>query len=90
MDKNQLKPLQVGSRPTPPGIPNPTCPILMEAKSVLEKAQDLHRAIRRLRRATQRCITCPENTECPTTHYFTHALDTAVREVWQEWGVNKE
>jgi hypothetical protein len=90
MDKNRMKPLQVGSRPIVPGIPNPTCPILLEAKSVLEKAQDLHRAIRKLRRSTQRCFTCPEREQCPTMRYFAHALDTAVRELRQEWGLDRE
>jgi hypothetical protein len=89
MDPTQ-KPLQAGSRPALLGIPNPTCPILLEAKSVLEKAQDLHRAIRKLRRSTQRCHSCPERRECPTMHYFNHALDTAIREVRQEWGLDQE
>lgn len=90
MYKNQSKPLQSSSRPLVPGIPNPTCPILLEAKSVLEKTQDLHRAIRKLRRSTQRCPTCPENAECPTMRYFAHAVDTAIRELRQEWGLDKE
>lgn len=84
------KPLSMGSRPVIAGIANPMCPILLEAKSVLEKAQDLQRAIRKLRRSTQRCHTCPERLECPTTHYFNHALDTAIREVRQEWGLDQE
>jgi hypothetical protein len=90
MVKNHIKPLQVGSRPITPGIPNPTCPILLEAKGVLDKANDLHRAIRKLRRSTQRCITCPERAECPTLSYFAQAVDTAIREVRQEWGLDKE
>jgi hypothetical protein len=84
------KPLQVGSRPITPGIPNPTCPILLEAKEVLEKAHDLHRAIRKLRRSTQRCLTCPERAECPTLGYFAQAVDTAIREVRQEWGLDQD
>ncbi len=90
MKNNVIKPLQVGSRPITPGIPNPTCPILLEAKDVLEKAHDLHRAVRKLRRSTQRCLTCPEKAECPTLSYFAHAVDTAIREVRQEWGLDKE
>jgi hypothetical protein len=90
MTHHPQKPLQVGSRPVVPGIPNPTCPILLEAKSVLDKTQDLHRAIRKLRRSTQRCPTCPENLECPAMRYFAHAVDTAIREVRQEWGLDKE
>ena len=90
MDKHHTRPLQVGSRPITPGIPDPTCPILLEAKGVLEKANDLHRAICKLRRSTQRCITCPERAECPTLSYFAKAVDTAIREVRQEWGLDNE
>ena len=88
--KHQIKPIQPGSRPIVPGIPNPTCPILLEARNVLDQAQDLHRAIRKLRRSTQRCLTCPEKVECPTMLYFAQAVDTAIREVRQEWGLDKE
>jgi len=84
------KPLQVGSRPLAPGIPNPACPILMEAKGVLDKAQDLHRVIRKLRRATQRCLTCPEKTECRRVRHIAHALGTTLRELRQEWGLDQE
>jgi hypothetical protein len=89
--KNQIfNPMQMGSRPITPGTPNPTCPILLEAKDVLEKAHDLQRAVRKLRRSTQRCVTCPEKAECPTLSYFAQAVDTAIREVRQEWGLDKE
>ena len=84
------KPHQAGSRPVMAGIPNPTCPILLETKNVLEKTQDLHHLIRKLRRSTQRCPTCPERVECPTMQYFAQAMDTAIREVRQEWGLDQE
>ncbi len=90
MTNHLPKPLQAGSRPITSGTANPTCPILLEAKDVLEKAHDLHRAIRHLRRSTQRCPTCPERAECPTMRYFAQAVDTAIREVRQEWGLDKE
>jgi hypothetical protein len=90
MKLKNLDKLQVGARPITPGISNPTCPILLEARDVLEKANDLHRAIRKLRRSTQRCLTCPEKAECPTLSYFASAVDTAIREVRQEWGLDKE
>jgi hypothetical protein len=90
MKYKDLNKLQVGSRPITPGIPNPTCPILLEARDVLEKTNDLQRAIRKLRRSTQRCLTCPEKAECPTLSYFASAVDTAIREVRQEWGLDKE
>ncbi len=90
MKNENPKLLPVGSRPLPAGIPNPTCPILLEAQGVLEKAHDLHRAIRKLRRSTQRCLTCPERASCPTMSYFSHAVDIAVRELRAEWGLDRE
>jgi hypothetical protein len=90
MKDKVINPHQVGSRPITPGIPNPTCPILLEARDVLDKAHDLHRAIRKLRRSTQRCVTCPEKAECPSLSYFASAVDTAIRELRQEWGLDKE
>lgn len=90
MKNDPSKPLQAGSRPIVPGLPNPTCPILLEAKSVLDKARDLHHLLRKLRVSTQRCPTCPANTECPTMRYFAHAVDGAVRDIRQEWGLDRE
>ncbi len=90
MKNSYPKPLAASSRPSPVGIPNPTCPILLEARGVLDKAHDLHRAIRRLRRSTQRCLTCPERTGCPTMSYFSQAVDTAIRELRAEWGIDQE
>lgn len=88
--KNPIKPLQPGSRPTPLGIPDPTCTILLDAKRVLDKAQDLHRAIRKLRRSTQCCFTCPEKNECHRMRNLAHALGTTLRELRQEWGLDQE
>ena len=90
MKNDPSRPLQVGSRPITPGMPNPTCPILSEARSVLDRAHDLHRAVRRLRRSTQRCLTCPERANCPTQNYFAQAVDTAIRELRQEWGIDQD
>ncbi len=90
MKDDPLNPLTISSRPIPPALPNPTCPILLEAKDVLEKAHDLNRALRRLRRSTQRCLTCPEKSVCPTMSYFAQAVDTAIRELRHEWGLDRE
>ncbi len=90
MKKDHRNPLSTGSRPLSIGLPNPTCPILLEARDVLDKAHDLHRAIRRLRRSTQRCLTCPERASCPTVNYFARAVDIAIREVRQEWGLDHD
>ena len=90
MKSSHPNPLQLGSRPITPGLPNPTCPILLEAGDMLAKAHDLQQAMRKLCRSTQRCVTCPEKAACPTMTYFAQAVDTAIRELWQEWGLSQE
>ncbi len=90
MRNRRMNHLLSSSRPSPVPIPDPTCPILQEAKSVLDKAQDLHRAIRRLRRSTQRCPTCPARAACPTMLFFAQAVNTAIRELRQEWGLDDD
>jgi hypothetical protein len=90
MKNRSFPPLSMGSRPVPTGLPNPTCPILLEARNVLEKTQDLERAIHKFRRSSQRCHTCPERSTCPTPAYFAQALDTAIRAVRREWGLDRD
>lgn len=90
MRNSYPKPIPQGSRPSPTGIPNPSCPTLAEARNVLDRTNDLQRAIRRLKWSTQRCQTCPERAVCPTTSYFLQAVDTAIRELRAEWGLDHE
>ena len=77
MKNTQPRPIQPGSRLSVRAVHDPTCPILLESRLTLDKALDLHRLIRSLRRSTQRCPTCPNNAECPTLCYFAHALDAS-------------
>ena len=81
------KPMPAVSRLRPPGIPNPTCPVFLEARDVLDNALRLHRAVRRLRRSTQRCFTCPERRECPTIRFLAGGIDSAIQELCREWGL---
>ena len=73
-----------------PDGPRPSCPILLEAKSVLDKAHNLRRALRHLSRSTRRCLTCPENRTCPSIRYFDHAVDLALEQITREWGLDQD
>ena len=73
-----------------PDGPRPTCPILLEAKNVLDKAHNLRRALRHLARSTRRCLTCPENSSCPSIRYFDHAVDLAIEQITREWGLDQD
>ncbi len=90
MNPPRLPPLQPGPRPITPATPDPTCPILLEARQVLEEAHDLNHHLSRLRRSTQRCQTCPQKSTCPSVLYLAQAVDTAIRQLRREWGLDRE
>jgi len=85
-----IQPLRPGGKPATPAIPNPVCPTMGEAKDALEKCRELRRLIRRLKWSMQRCSTCPERAECPTMRSFAQAMEGAMGEVCQEWGLDQE
>ena len=60
------------------------CPVLREAEQVLAKADDLSRAMRRLRRSIRRCDDCPFKRQCPPMLAFSAALHEAIRQVTVE------
>jgi hypothetical protein len=82
-------PILPGSRPFTPGTPNPNCPVLLETRQVLEKANNFHRAVRRLRHSTQRCYTCPDRAQCPVVLQHAQALSEAMRLLRREWGLDQ-
>ncbi len=89
MQKNRIDILQPSSRPATPGKPNPNCPILLDARVILEKSRDLQRSIRRLKRSTQRCLTCPECAECPTLCIMNDAVEDGIYMILREWGLDQ-
>jgi hypothetical protein len=73
-----------------PDGPIPSCPILLEAQTVLNKAHNLRKALHHLARSTRRCLTCPENGSCPSIRYFDHAVDQALIQLTRERGLDRE
>jgi hypothetical protein len=90
MNPNKKAPFFNPIDPILPGSPSPACPILLEAKSALENANDLHKALRHLSRSSRRCLTCPENSACPSIRYFNHAIDLAVQHLTRQWGLDQD
>jgi len=81
------------STPIPPILPDgprPTCPILLEANSALDKAHDLRKALRHLSRSTRRCLTCPENNSCPSIRYIDHSVDRAIQQLTRDWNLDQD
>jgi len=70
--------------------PIPACPILLEAKTALDKAHDLRKALRHLSRSTRRCLTCPENNSCPSIRYIDHSVDRAIQQLTRDWNLDQD
>ncbi len=70
---------------------NRTCPVLERARKTAQLSQDLTREMKRLRRDLRRCQRCPLNQSgagCPGLEMFTAAIQTAIQEVNEEWGMS--
>jgi hypothetical protein len=89
MTTNENDPQSVLELPTLQDGSRPSCPILLEAKSFLDKAHNLRRALRHLSRSTQRCLTCPENSLCPAIRYFDQAIDLTLQQLTREWHLDQ-
>ncbi len=76
--------------PLIPDGPIASCPILLEAKSVLNKTHNLRKALRHLARSTRQCLTCPEYRVCPSIRNFDHAVDLALLQLTRERGLDRD
>lgn len=66
------------------------CPVLRPADEALDAAVALRKALRRLRRLTQRCSRCRAGLEpsgCARMADYDAVLDIAIEEINQEWGL---
>lgn len=73
-----------------PDGPISSCPILLEAKSVLNKTHNLRRALRHLSRSTRSCLTCPQNSSCTFIRFLDHEVDRALVQLTREYGLDRE
>jgi hypothetical protein len=76
--------------PLLPGAPIPSCPILLEAQIVLNKAHNLRKAVRHFARSTRRCLTCPASSSCPAMRDLDHQLHLALVQITRERGLDRD
>ncbi len=68
----------------------PNCPVSPAFDQALSSAKEFTRAIRRLRRALMSCDRCTGIDECPIRMQVGGAIDAAIVEVTDEWGLASE
>ena len=69
---------------TPHLTPCDTCPVLADTARITDLAQDIQRAMRRLRRDLNRCKTCPAEEQCPVLQNYQAQINQAITEVLSE------
>jgi hypothetical protein len=72
----------------PSNTPCDTCPVLADAARITDLAQDIQRAMRRLRRDLDRCKTCPAGERCPVLLNYQDQISQAITEVLSELDIS--
>ncbi len=63
------------------------CPVILEAQDILVCQEELSRKLRHLRMSMKRCPVCPHSGKCEGLKVIHNAIDQAIREVSEEWGL---
>lgn len=62
------------------------CPVIINAEDALEKAKDLNKAFRKLRKSLTLCHDCENQDDCPILRDLDSQINTALDELMEEWG----
>jgi hypothetical protein len=63
------------------------CPVLQEAQAILSCEEEIARRLCRFRIARKRCRKCPLGGECEGLKVLEGAIDRALSELIEEWGL---
>jgi hypothetical protein len=69
---------------------NTFCPVIIEAEIVLQKTNDLSKAVQSLRRSLKKCRLCKYNQDCPLIHQISSSIDAALDEIIIEFGISND
>lgn len=61
------------------------CPVLADAAHLSDLAQDVQRAMRKLRRDLDRCKTCPAGGQCPVLQSYQADIAEAIHVILAEF-----
>ena len=62
-----------------------SCPVLQDARRVLEASRDFSMTISRLHRSRRKCRSCEQGPLCPAWVEFNRQVEQAIREINREW-----
>ena len=65
----------------------PPCPAAQLGEIAVAQARLLNQSLRRYRRATEHCRTCPLAPNCAIRDRINATIDTAIREIAEEWNL---
>jgi hypothetical protein len=63
------------------------CDVVREANEVLRKTEDLTKAYRKLKRSLKKCADCDFGDGCPAMRQESAAIDAALNQLVDEWGI---
>jgi hypothetical protein len=63
------------------------CPLREDAGKVIRLGDEIVKSIRRLRIKMRQCDECPDYIDCPLIDEWNAAIDQAVTEINEEWGL---
>jgi hypothetical protein len=63
------------------------CPVLQEALEIYTCEQEINRKMRHFRTTLKRCRKCPLDGKCEGLKVLESAIDQALRELTEEWGL---
>ncbi len=67
--------------------PSTNCPVIREAHDILSCEEELTRKMRHFRSTLKRCRRCPLKGNCEGLKMVDQAIDQALRQVIEEWGL---
>jgi hypothetical protein len=63
------------------------CPVRPHADQAVASARQLNKNLHQLRLAMKACPTCDQSDACPLLIEFHQALNAALQEIYEEWGL---
>ena len=62
------------------------CPIVLQARTVLQSSEETLQAMREFRRSLMECENCPAFSDCKLREQLNNQVDIVIAEIIDEWG----
>lgn len=65
----------------------PSCPVILQANTVLQNSTTLRTSIQQLRRDMRKCADCDQAGDCAFMRQLDSLIDAALQSITAEWGL---